>query len=271
MGAEVTFYDLPVVEVELPGHLHIGIPGEDGATFTPSVSEDGILSWENDKNLENPQDTDLKILLEMAAEADLEQIRQDIEDLKYKPIEITAIGNNVGTAEMGSAVTKALVTWNTSKVPVTMAIQGELAGEPEEGVTAYRWLDNERITADKTYTVTVTDERGASAKASTYVEFLNGIYYGVLDYGTEITSEVILGLTKRLQSGRAVDFSVREKRPTYACPSRYGKPTFQIGGFAYDWEKVSTYDFTNASGYTESYDVWMHGQDAAGIMTIHVT
>lgn len=28
--------------------------GENGATFTPSVSEDGILSWTNDKGLPNP-------------------------------------------------------------------------------------------------------------------------------------------------------------------------------------------------------------------------
>lgn len=29
--------------------------GEDGATFTPIVSEDGILSWSNDKDLPNPE------------------------------------------------------------------------------------------------------------------------------------------------------------------------------------------------------------------------
>lgn len=31
-----------------------GQDGEDGATFTPSVSEDGIISWTNDKGLPNP-------------------------------------------------------------------------------------------------------------------------------------------------------------------------------------------------------------------------
>ena len=28
--------------------------GQNGATFTPSVSEDGVISWENDRGLENP-------------------------------------------------------------------------------------------------------------------------------------------------------------------------------------------------------------------------
>lgn len=34
-----------------------GVPGDKGATFTPSVS-DGVLSWSNDGDLENPPDFD---------------------------------------------------------------------------------------------------------------------------------------------------------------------------------------------------------------------
>lgn len=29
--------------------------GEAGATFTPSISAEGVISWENDKGLENPE------------------------------------------------------------------------------------------------------------------------------------------------------------------------------------------------------------------------
>lgn len=36
------------------------IKGEDGAIFYPSVNEEGILSWTNDKNLENPQPVNIK-------------------------------------------------------------------------------------------------------------------------------------------------------------------------------------------------------------------
>ena len=32
----------------------------DGATFTPSVSDDGLLSWANDKGLDNPTTVDIK-------------------------------------------------------------------------------------------------------------------------------------------------------------------------------------------------------------------
>jgi hypothetical protein len=37
-----------------------GLDGEDGATFTPSVSSDGTLSWTNNKGLENPPPVNIK-------------------------------------------------------------------------------------------------------------------------------------------------------------------------------------------------------------------
>ena len=37
-----------------------GEDGEDGATFYPEMSEDGILSWTNDKELENPEPVNIK-------------------------------------------------------------------------------------------------------------------------------------------------------------------------------------------------------------------
>lgn len=37
-----------------------GEQGADGATFIPYVSEDGIISWTNDKNLENPDPVNIK-------------------------------------------------------------------------------------------------------------------------------------------------------------------------------------------------------------------
>lgn len=42
------------VAVKVDSNSAVYIHGEDGATFYPSVSENGILSWTNDKGLENP-------------------------------------------------------------------------------------------------------------------------------------------------------------------------------------------------------------------------
>ena len=37
-----------------------GGSGEDGATFTPSVSDEGVISWTNDKGLDNPDPVNIK-------------------------------------------------------------------------------------------------------------------------------------------------------------------------------------------------------------------
>lgn len=40
--------------------INIGGKGEDGATFIPSVSTDGVISWTNDKDLPNPDPVNIK-------------------------------------------------------------------------------------------------------------------------------------------------------------------------------------------------------------------
>ena len=48
-GLDVSFDEITVV-----------YNGDNGATFYPSVSDDGVLSWTNDRELENPQPVSLK-------------------------------------------------------------------------------------------------------------------------------------------------------------------------------------------------------------------
>lgn len=50
-------------EVKIPEKVIIndgGSSGENGATFIPSVSDEGIISWTNDKNLPNPSPVNIK-------------------------------------------------------------------------------------------------------------------------------------------------------------------------------------------------------------------
>lgn len=48
----------PELEAELD--LVGGIPVENGATFIPSVSKEGVISWTNDKELPNPEPVNIK-------------------------------------------------------------------------------------------------------------------------------------------------------------------------------------------------------------------
>lgn len=40
--------------------INIGSDGDGGATFIPSVSADGVISWTNDKGLPNPKPVNIK-------------------------------------------------------------------------------------------------------------------------------------------------------------------------------------------------------------------
>lgn len=42
------------------GNIQIVYNGEAGATFTPAVSEDGIISWTNDRELPNPDPVNIR-------------------------------------------------------------------------------------------------------------------------------------------------------------------------------------------------------------------
>lgn len=42
------------------GEMTVLHDGQNGATFTPSVSADGILSWTNDRELPNPEPVNIK-------------------------------------------------------------------------------------------------------------------------------------------------------------------------------------------------------------------
>lgn len=209
-----------------------------------------------------------------ALDAILAGIKDDIADLQYEPIKILAMTNNVGTVEMGTVVKSISIEWQTSKTPAAMTFDGEEYAPVEEN-TEYAWISNmENIVTDRTWTVTATDERGAKASASTAVKFLNGVYHGVLEDGAVIDSAAVLGLTRELRGNKTKTFSVNagaSQRIAYALPSRYGTPNFNVGGFDGGFSKAATIDFTNASGYTEKYDVWLSDNAGLGSTTVKVT
>lgn len=54
------YVDEAIKKVNINGGGGTGVAGEDGATFIPNVSEEGIISWTNDKGLENPEPMNIR-------------------------------------------------------------------------------------------------------------------------------------------------------------------------------------------------------------------
>ena len=200
---------------------------------------------------------------------ELDDINQKLSDLMYEAIAITSFTNNVGTVEMGSTVDTVVLNWATNKTPAELTLDGQ-------GIDAglkTKTIESAGIKANKTYTLKAKDERDAEATKTTAITFLNGVYWGAAADQASFDSAFILGLTKGLQGSKAKTFTVNAaagQHIYYAIPTRYGTPGFKVGGFDGGFAKAGTIDFTNASGYTESYDIWKSDNAGLGNTTVVV-
>ena len=82
-----------------------------------------------------------------------------------------------------------------------------------------------------------------------------------------------MSLSKGLQASKGKTFTVNageNEHIFYAVPSRYGTCMFNVGGFDGGFSKVTTFDFVNASGFKESYDVYKSTNDNLGSTTVTV-
>lgn len=196
-------------------------------------------------------------------------VKDVLDDLLYTPIQITSFSNNVNTVEMGTTVNTVQLNWNYNKTPKTLTLDGSTVEVSLKSKT----IESAGIKTNKTYTLKATDDRNATAQKTTSINFLNGVYYGVAAKKTSFDSAFILTLTKKLQGSKACTFTVNAGASQYiyyAIPTRYGTPAFKVGGFDGGFAKAGTIQFTNASGHTESYDIWISDNASLGNTTVNV-
>ena len=272
---------------EFPGRIVIGVQGPPGPKGDPFTYED--FTQEQLEGLTGPQgvpgpagpagpagesgpagpagpqgnnyvltDADMQEISGMVlSSGEIAQMQKDIADLKYDPISITSISNNVGTVEKGYPVSQMTVSWQVNKDPVSQTVDGVAVDVSERS----KVVD---MTGKTSVTVTATDERGKTASKSTGYNAYNAVYYGTMDDGIEINRDAILALTKKVQNSRGVTFTTNpsaNQRIAYALPASYGTPTFRDpSNFPIDMTLLAentNIDFRNAHEHTEKYNVWL--------------
>ena len=199
----------------------------------------------------------------------IEDVNEKLSNNSYDKIAITNFSNNIVIAEIGSVVNTVMFNWSVNKSPVSQRIDGVLV---DANSNSYVFNDL-NLKSNKTFTLTVTDERNVTVSKSTSITFLNGIYYGVLSSDVEISSEIICNLTRKLQSSKSTEFTVfanNDEHIVYALPSKYGIPVFNVDGFNGGFHKKFTIEFTNSSGYKELYDIWVSDNVGLGQLTVNV-
>lgn len=213
----------------------------------------------------------------IAVNSDIDDMKNQIADLMYSPIQINSFNSNVNVVEKGEAIKNILLNWTLSKDPVTQTIDINPIIDRIPPITASdrgAIISGKDIVKDTTFTLTVTDERGTTATKTVSITFLNGVYYGAHTNADGLTSEQIIGtLTKNLQSSKDTTFTVNAGSSEYiyfCMPSRFDAPRFIVGGFEGGFDKVSTIYIKNASGYSDSYDIYRSTNMGLGNTTVSV-
>lgn len=198
-------------------------------------------------------------------------LEAQVADILYEPISIASFTHNAGTKERGATVTDVTLSWKTNKTPTILTLDGETI----DVSTTSKAISGLSITwgNNKTWTLVATDNRKATFTKTTSITFCNGIYYGVGTMERGFDSAFVTGLTKRLQTGKAYDFTVTptDQYIYYAVPKRLGTVSFKVGGFEGGFEVPETVSVTNASNYTEDYYVYRSTNKITGSTAVDVT
>lgn len=206
--------------------------------------------------------------------------------------------------EKGTKLTGFVVTWELNKVPMRQTFQANASGgvdldEMDIGTKARSTSDlsGEQLGkweafANKEYTILsayaslqfvmkATDARGKSATKFLRIHAYNGVYTGVAPSPDVIDAAFLNTLKKSVEDRYARTFTVDAKAGQYiwyACPTKPEAiiesdvtPNFNVGGFDGGFSKVATFDFTNAVGYTEEYQVWRSDNVGLGKTTVKVS
>ena len=98
--------------------INIGSSGDGGATFIPSVSADGVISWTNDKGLPNPKPVNIKgVKGDKGDKGEAGENGKDGAD-GYTPVKGKDYFTDSDKAEMVSSVIAALPVYDGSVTAV---------------------------------------------------------------------------------------------------------------------------------------------------------
>lgn len=199
-------------------------------------------------------------------EATIYEHTQMLDELLYKAITINNFSISKSTAELGEKLIGLILNWSYNKTPTYQKLDNVLID-----TELRKYTIEKEISSNTSFKLEVSDGK-TTVNKTTSINFYNGRYYGVSNSET-YDSDFILSLNKTLTNSRACNFTVNCRPGQYiffAIPTRFGTPTFTVGGFSGGFNKINTISFVNKFGYSESYDIWKSTNSNLGNTTVVV-
>lgn len=205
-------------------------------------------------------------------EARIKTLEEQMDKLTYVPIEITSFTVSPSVAEIGSRVDNPTLSWKLNKAAHAVMLDGVDLTTITSGTSGSR-TTSETYDENKTWTLKVEDEEQNVAQRSVTLSFLNGVYWGVMYPGGEVNASIKALEHKELRSSHKSSFTVtagENAHIAYCVPKRFGTRKFRIGGFEGGFESPLSVSFTNATGYTEDYYIYLSTYANLGTTTVEV-
>jgi hypothetical protein len=178
------------------------------------------------------------------------------------------ISNNQGTKEKGETVTSVLLNWSWSKAILSQSLNNGI-GSLLPAVVSY--LHTSTFTTDRTYTITGSTI-SQSANASTSVVFRQKRWWGTDPTVTPVDATIFALANNEFSSSRNKSFVINGggQYIYYAYPSTFGAATFTVNGLLNTAWTLFVISHTNASGFTENYNVYRTNtiQNGSGISIV---
>lgn len=158
------------------------------------------------------------------------------------------------------------------------AINKSIASQTLTGVSNLSALDRqaafkETLSQNKTFTLSVTDAKGASNAKSISINFGKRVYYGGKTQPSSYDQDFIKSLGSKLVLAKKGSYNMNVATGNYAyicIPNSWGDlGSLTIGAFSsYVWEKVASADVTNDYGISEQYDIYKSPANSLGNITV---
>lgn len=165
--------------------------------------------------------------------------------------------------EIGTVINEVTFDWTVNKDIVNQTLT-DCTITVDDRTATY----SSDISSTKTFTLTIYDEEN-SASSSKKISFLPKIYYGSATEPAEYDSAFALGLSNSVLSSsvkRDYSFNCGSGEYSYIiCPTSCSfDGNIWVNGFQADMQGQGSISLTNASGYTQSYDVWRFANHSLG-------
>ena len=268
----IVFYNNDNVELSRINTLDLlsstsGYPGQilsidsDGNTIWVDKPESGGVDNLSDLPYSNP------------SYPNITNAQQAFDELLYTAPSIISFTSvpSVREYEIGSVIIAPIIfNWSLNKTVVNQAISN--IGNIPVGTFTTKY--NNSIASNKTFTLTVSDNKNNTATRSITFSFLYPKYYGAVVEPDVYDNDFILNLSGyKLASSRNGTFNVNAGTNEYiyfCIPIKWGTPTFNVGGFDGGFFKVAEINFTNNSGHTEPYSIWRSDNLSLGSQSVTV-